>query len=121
MRVLLVDDEQLVLSSLRRLLVREGLSVATCSSGAEALALLEKATVDLVLSDHVMPGMTGIEFLDQVASRWPGIQRCMLTAQANKQLLDQSLASGLLHHAFSKPWCNEALIAQIQASLKGDS
>ena len=116
-RILLVDDEQLVLSSLRRLLVREGLSVKTCSSGQEALALLETETVDLVLSDHRMPGMSGLEFLDHVASRWPSIRRCMLTAQADKELLDNASASGLLHDVFAKPWSNEVIINQIRALL----
>ena len=119
MRILLVDDEQLVLSSLRRLLVREGLSVQTCSSGQEALALLETETVDLILSDHRMPGMSGLEFLDQVASRWPNIKRCMLTAQADKDLLDKAFASGLLHDVFAKPWRNEMMINRIQALLMG--
>lgn len=114
-RVLLVDDEQLVLSSLRRLLARAGFDVRTASSGAEALATLETTEVDLIVSDYKMPGMNGIEFLGQVAPRWPSILRCMLTAQADKELLQESLANGLLHRSFTKPWDNRALVSDLQS------
>jgi len=113
-RVLLVDDERLVLSALRRLLARAGFDVKTAMSGPEAVALLEKEPVDLIVSDYQMPGMTGIEFLREVAPRWPDILRCMLTAQADKELLDAALRDGLLHRAFRKPWDNRRLVADLQ-------
>ena len=112
-RVLLIDDERLVLSSLRRLLARADFDVLACLSGAEGLALLEKEEVDVIISDYQMPGMTGIEFLEQVAPRWPKIRRCMLTAQADKKLLEASLENGLLDRAFSKPWDNQQLVKDL--------
>jgi CheY-like chemotaxis protein len=108
-RVLVVDDVRLVLTSLRRLLERAGFEVEAAESGAEALALLGRASVDVVVSDFMMPGMNGIELLREVAAKWPGVRRVILTAQAEKELLDRALADGLLHAAFQKPWNNQEL------------
>lgn len=113
-RVLLVDDEKLVLSSLRRLLRREDFEVAICESGADGLAFLEGHEVDVIVADFKMPGMNGVEFLKQVAPRWPGAKRCMLTAQADKQVLDAALEDGTLHRAFQKPWDNRQLVKRLR-------
>ena len=88
-----MDDEPLVLSSLRRLLMRERFEVSTCTSGDEALTILEKEQFDLIVSDYKMPGMNGIEFLRAVRPRWPDIPRCMLTAQADQEAMRQILGN----------------------------
>ena len=115
-RVLLVDDEQLILNSLRRVLLRGPFDVALANSGPAALAYLEANTVDLIVSDYKMPRMTGIEFLREAAPRWPEIRRYMLTAQADKEVLDAALADGLLHGVFKKPWNSAELIEALSAS-----
>lgn len=116
-RILIVDDEKLVLSSLRRLLARGEFQVSTACSGAEALALLETTPVDIVLSDYQMPGMNGVEFLERVAPRWPAIRRCMLTAQADEATLSRALESGVLHHAWTKPWDNRKLLEDLRRAV----
>jgi CheY-like chemotaxis protein len=119
LRVLLVDDVRLVLTSLRRVLERAGFVVAACESGAAALALLEREGADVVVADFMMPGMNGIDLLREVAARWPRIRRTMLTAQADKDLLDRSLADGLLHRAFAKPWDNKELVDALRELAAG--
>ncbi|MHC4222597.1 MAG: response regulator [Planctomycetota bacterium] len=116
--VLLVDDEPLVLSSLRRLLKRESFLVTTCTSGPEALKILESEEIDLIISDYKMPGMNGIDFLRDVRPRWPDIPRCMLTAQADQALLDASLKDGLLHRAFTKPWDSKEFVSGLRELVK---
>jgi CheY-like chemotaxis protein len=118
-RVLVVDDVRLVLTSLRRLLERAGFEVEVAESAVDALAVLERVPVDLIVSDFMMPGMTGIEHLRVVAERWPRVRRAMLTAQAEKDLLDRSLADGLLHAAFQKPWGNKELVDALKGILHG--
>jgi len=114
-RILVVDDERLVRTAVRRLLERAGFEVEVAESGAEAVALLERAEADVVLADFVMPGANGIELLRIVRDRWPRARRAMLTAQADKDLLDESLANGLLHAALKKPWNNQELIDALRA------
>ncbi len=118
-RVLVVDDERLVLSALRRTLMRADMEVFTASSGAEGLAVLDQETVDLVVSDYKMPGMNGIEFLKQVSARWPAVRRCMLTAQADPETTEDALATGVLHKALRKPWDNCELIESLKAVAAG--
>jgi two-component system NtrC family sensor kinase len=113
-RVLLVDDEPLVLSSLRRLLGREDFQIALAASAAEGLAHLEAHDVDIVLSDYKMPGMNGLEFLEEVRRRWPRPRRLMLTAQAEPRAVEQALHDGLLHRAMTKPWDNRELIQALR-------
>ena len=73
--LLLVDDEARILSALRRSLRREGWRVLTAGTPAEALRLLAEEPIDAVLSDHKMPGMSGLEVLEAAAriliSGWP--------------------------------------------------
>lgn len=113
-KVLVVDDVELVRTSLKRLLERAGFEVRTAESGAAAIALLEKEPVDVVLADFMMPGMNGIDMLREVRTRWPSVRRAMLTAQADQELLDRSLEGGLLLVAFKKPWSNKELIEALK-------
>ena len=62
-RVLIVDDEELLRATLRRVLTRGGLETATASNGVEAIAMLERESFDVVLTDVFMPEMTGPELL----------------------------------------------------------
>ena len=66
-RVLLVDDEERILASLQRSLRRDGYEIVTACSPQEALQILEEQDFDAVLTDHKMPGMTGVELLARVA------------------------------------------------------
>ena len=64
--LLFVDDEEGVLHALRRIFLEENYQIFTASSGDKALAIMEKARVHLVISDHRMPGMTGAELLKEI-------------------------------------------------------
>lgn len=80
--VLLVDDEQDVLDSIREVLEWgiPNLDVVTATSGKAGLTILDRRSVDLVVSDFKMPGMDGLEFLDQCGLRHPRVPRAILTA-----------------------------------------
>ncbi|MGQ0614375.1 MAG: response regulator [Planctomycetaceae bacterium] len=117
-RVLLVDDEPLILSSLRRLLLRDDFEVTTCASGADGVARITETVFDLVVSDYMMPAMNGLEFLEQVRQRLPRAARVLLSAQADKTLVERALDSGLLHLALRKPWENAALVAALRQVVR---
>ena len=77
--LLLVDDEPRILSALRRSLRREPYEILTAETCAEALRLVDAHPVDLVLSDHKMPGTTGLQLLAQIAARRPQVIRMLIT------------------------------------------
>ncbi len=83
MRILIVDDEPGVLRALERLFRRNGHEVRTSATAGDALAMLEQQTADVVISDFLMAGMTGVEFLRQVADRAPNARRVLLSGYAD--------------------------------------
>src|SRR4051812_8033341 len=86
-RVLLVDDEENILRSIKRVLRRGNWEIETASDGASGLALLRTFQPQVVISDFRMPGMNGVDFLAQVKAESPKTQRIMLTGQADQQAI----------------------------------
>lgn len=102
-RLLLVDDEPRILEALRRMLhARRGLwEVQLATSGAEALAYLERERVDVVISDMRMPGMDGAELLARVAEAWPETIRMILSGQTDAEAATRAVP--VAHQFLSKP------------------
>ena len=116
--LLLVDDEPGILSSLRRLLRPTGYKIHTAESGMSGLELLERETVDLVISDMRMPEMDGAKFLEQVRNRWPGITRILLTGYADINSTMDAINRGEIYRYISKPWVDSDLLLVIRDALE---
>jgi DNA-binding NtrC family response regulator len=116
-KILCVDDEKEVLHSLERFLRISGYDVFTASSGAEALAFLEKNEVDLIISDQRMPLMSGSEFLRQVATKFPGMVSIMLSGQSDFDSLISAVNDGEIFRFVHKPWDNAALLNVIGSAV----
>src|SRR5206468_1992776 len=80
LRILVVDDDLGVCQSLRDLLTQEGCEVLVATGGREAIARLENVSVDLVLSDVVMPDLDGYQVFQELQRRHPGLPVVLLTA-----------------------------------------
>jgi CheY-like chemotaxis protein len=78
--ILCVDDEENQLAVRKLVLEKEGFSVLTASSGQQALSLLAGHQIDLVLSDHLMPGLTGTELTRQIKARNPDLPVILISA-----------------------------------------
>ncbi|MCR9096835.1 MAG: response regulator [bacterium] len=118
--VLLVDDEPGVLSALRRTLRREGLAIETATNGTEALDRVRTgAPVDLVISDHKMPGRTGVELLTTIRAESPGTARILLSGWTS-EIDPAELRAADCAAVLSKPWDDEELKTGIQAALGRD-
>ena len=70
-KVLFLDDERNVLKSLKRTFVDDDLDILTCTNGAEALEIVKNNKVSVIVSDNLMPGMNGVEFLHQAKHASP--------------------------------------------------
>ncbi|MCQ4272046.1 response regulator [Pseudomonas kuykendallii] len=115
--VLLVDDEENILSSLRRLLRHQPWRILTATSGAEALAILERETVDLIVSDARMPGMDGAALLSQVREVHPDCMRIMLTGYAEMATIMSAINNGQIYQYLTKPWNDEHLVLTLSKAL----
>jgi CheY-like chemotaxis protein len=71
----------------------------------------------VVVSDWLMPGLKGDEFLVQVHRKYPQVVTVMLTGQADKSAIDRAKAEANLHRCLNKPWSEEELVQTIQSGL----
>ncbi|MGQ7958327.1 HD domain-containing phosphohydrolase [Pseudomonas sp. SP16.1] len=115
--LLLVDDEENILNSLRRLLRNQGYEILTASGGEQALAMLEECPVDLVISDARMPGMDGATLLAEVQRRWPDCMRILLTGYADIGTTIKAINQGQIYRYISKPWDDDELRMVIRQAL----
>jgi response regulator RpfG family c-di-GMP phosphodiesterase len=116
--LLLVDDEARILSALRRSLRREGWRVLTAGTPAEALRLLEEEPIDAVLSDHKMPGMSGLEVLEVAARRRPEAARILISGWPDEIPAGRLEALGILA-LVPKPWDDAELKRILREALAG--
>ncbi len=117
-RILIVDDEVHVCSSLRRMFQRGGFEVETAASGPEALGKLEAFQPDVVLSDFRMPHMNGAELLAEVRRRIPRTLRIIISGYADLASVAESVKDGEICRFISKPWDYDTLVPTITALLK---
>ena len=116
-RILIVDDESHILAALRRSLRREGYVMVTAETPFEALQYLENNSVDLILSDQMMPGMSGVEFLTQSRQLCPAAVRMMITGWS-EAVSPADIAAIDLHTLIPKPWDDSLLKKEIRAALE---
>ena len=100
--VLFVDDEQRVLNSMRALFRRE-YEVFTTTRGSEAIELLGKHTIDVIVADQRMPEMTGVEVLGKGKQVSPNTVRILLTGYADLDAIEGSINVGEVFRFLSKP------------------
>ncbi|MEN6585539.1 MAG: ATPase, T2SS/T4P/T4SS family [Sulfuricella sp.] len=108
-RLLLVDDEPNVLKALQRVFRQENYLVATAPNAGEALALMRQGAFHLVVSDYMMPGMNGAEFLKQVKALYPETIRIMLTGHADTGAVMGAVNEGAVYKFILKPWNDDDL------------
>ncbi len=107
--ILVVDDEEPVRHSLRRVLEADGYSVLEAENADKALALLSERPVQLLISDQRMPGMSGIDLLKLVGVRYPRVLRIMLTADKDPEVIVRSINESEVYRFIRKPWNNVEL------------
>jgi response regulator RpfG family c-di-GMP phosphodiesterase len=110
--LLFVDDEERVLNALRSLF-RNEYQVYTAANGAEALALVKRHAIPIVVSDQRMPGMSGVELLRQVRADAPRTVRMLLTGYSDLAALVGSINDGEVFRFIRKPWDNEEIRAVV--------
>jgi two-component system response regulator HupR/HoxA len=115
--ILAVDDEDAILESLEFTLGTE-YRVFTARSAEEGLEILDREEIALVISDQVMPGMSGVEFLEKVIERNPRAVRMMLTGYADMSSLIRAINEGRIYRYISKPWEPDDLRITVKRGLE---
>jgi CheY-like chemotaxis protein len=124
--ILCVDDEAIVLESLveqlEKRLGEEYIyeTAETAEEGFEIIEELVSESVDvlIIVSDWLMPGMKGDEFLTKVHAKYPNIVKVMLTGQADHEAIERAKNSANLHACMFKPWLEDELVQTIKLGLQ---
>lgn len=116
--ILVVDDDEMILSTLRSLFLLEtDYEVVTHSDPAAALAEAQGRPLQLVISDFLMPGMNGVQFLAQLKELQPEATRILLTGFADKESAIRAINEVGLYQYIEKPWDNESLLLAVRNAL----
>ncbi|MET0351028.1 MAG: EAL domain-containing protein, partial [Rhizobacter sp.] len=116
--LLIVDDEESVLSSLRRLLRGAGYQIVIARSGEEGLARLAEHDVDVIVSDQRMPGMTGVEFLRRAKALYPDTVRIVLSGYTELTSITDAINEGAIYKFLTKPWDDAQLREHIAEAFR---
>ena len=117
--VLFVDDEEKVLSALRRAM--EGEEALVCrfaGGGEEALRILHETPCKVVMSDVKMPGMHGLELLGRVKQLYPNIVRAVLSGHADIKLVLDAVNQGGIDRYLTKPWEDDEVAATLRQCIE---
>lgn len=116
-KLLIVDDEPNILSSLKRCLIKTPFEVFTANSAQEGLAIMQEHSIQVVLSDFRMPIMSGAEFIEQIKTSYPDVISMVLSGYADFDSAISLLNSGAAHKFLRKPWNNQQLIEEIEQAF----
>jgi DNA-binding NtrC family response regulator len=111
--ILVVDDEVSNLNALQRALRRE-YNILSATNGDDALTMVERNDIALIIADHRMPGMTGVELLEETLKKYPDIIRIILTAYTDDKLVIEAINMGFVYSCIGKPWEIEEVKAIIR-------
>lgn len=116
--LLLVDDETAMLSSLKRLLRREGYNILTAEDGLAGLEQMAEHNVGVVVCDGLMRQMGGSEFLRLARARYPGTVRIMLSGFTDPVVTLDAMANCELFRFLPKPWDDTEFITTVRDAFR---
>lgn len=116
--VLLVDDEVGVRRALRRTIKDEGYEILEAASGEDALAILQSQKVDVIISDHSMPSMSGLDLLRRARLVRPDSLRIILTGQADLDTVVTAVNEDGIYRFLLKPWDNLDLKVMLRLAVR---
>src|SRR5438552_11095878 len=118
MRILIVDDEEVLRDVLDAVLRREGFEVVPAASGEEALSILDgDENIDLVILDIMLPGISGIDTLRAIRIATPALPVIVITAFSSIDGAIEAMKHGAFHY-IPKPFKNEEVVLTVNKALE---
>ena len=106
--VVFVDDDEIVLRSIKRGFLDEPYNQLFVNSGQEALEILRKEDVHVIVTDMIMPGMDGVELLKIIKEEFPHIVKIVLSGYTDMTAYQKEFSQGEIFRFVCKPWKLEA-------------
>ena len=117
-RILVVDDDPVVLDVVTEILENVDADVETCSDPEAALLLFETQSYDVVISDDKMPKMCGRDMLARVRGRSPQTPTILMTGYGTPEKVEEAYERSGVYGFVHKPWNNSDLLAAVQDALR---
>ena len=111
--ILVVDDEEEILYSLRGLL-RQEFDLHTAQSGPEAIDIMRRHVIHVIMTDQRMPQMTGVELLQHARGECPEAVRIVFTGYADIKAVIDAINQGQIYRYLTKPWDPDELVAALR-------
>ncbi len=115
--ILIVDDEEIVLLAIAESLIPEGYRIVRTTSPFDALEILKREEFAVIISDHHMPGMTGLEFFSQAQHIQPRASRILITGVLTLKVVVDAINKGEIFRFIAKPWIREELLATVKNAI----
>ena len=116
--VVVLDYEENIRESVKCLFFRESFAVTSTGDSQEAIGIIEKHPIKVILSDQRMPQITGVEFLKQVREKFPDVVRILITGHADIQAAEDAINYGGVYRFINKPWNSEELKATVKQAIE---
>jgi DNA-binding NtrC family response regulator len=116
--IFLVDDDELILKSLARMLRRPGLTVHAFGSAQEVMERLAEAP-DLLVSDYHLPGVDGLGLAALAKKASPKVKTAILSGGVEDDRVAEAMGNGTLDRFLQKPWRQDELLASLEELLRG--
>ncbi|MCW8840476.1 MAG: EAL domain-containing protein, partial [Gammaproteobacteria bacterium] len=115
--VLFLDDEENILRALQRTLRGHGWRVLTTTEPDEAMTLMARHSVQVVVSDQRMPKMSGVEFMSRIKELYPATIRIILSAHADLETVTEAVNRGWVYRFLTKPWDDKELLQELEQAF----
>ncbi len=115
-RLLIVEDEDTLCESLQRVFTRDGYEVDRAGSAEDALRLLENKTYDLIITDIILPGVSGVELIKQYRKKNPSQKVIVITAYASLVTATESIKAGASDYII-KPLMHDEMRRAVRKAL----
>ncbi|MEW6755491.1 MAG: response regulator [Candidatus Latescibacterota bacterium] len=116
-RILVVDDDPVVLASCRRVLEAEGFEVVVAASADQAVEAQSSGTFDMLLVDVMMPERDGTWLAHRIRSQWPGVPICVMTGYATPETRTAAGRAGAATF-LAKPFTPDELLEAVRETLR---
>ncbi|MFO7447107.1 MAG: response regulator [Ignavibacteriaceae bacterium] len=115
--LVIIDDEEAILMSLRSLFRREGYKIYCFSSPHKALEFLERHHADVIITDMRMPEMSGADLLEQSVKICPNAINIIISGYEEKSVILNAISRGFARHYIMKPWDDDQLKSLVSESM----
>lgn len=112
-RILYVDDELHNLNTFKANF-RTDYEIYICQSAVEGLEILKQKSIEIIITDQRMPGMTGVEFLEAIVNTYPDAIKVIATGYADIEVVINAINKGRINYFISKPWNSEEIRSHIE-------